>query len=113
MSGENEDEKAINFTELPEYVQRQVFDGIYGRGITWKVVKFEENPGGKIRTLREGKSWPQQELASRAGITLDRVKLAESDFRRADFETVRTICLALGITMEELLFKGKFLEEKK
>lgn len=58
--------------------------------------------GEKIQFLRMRKAWSQEELASRAGITLNTLGEAEAGKRKTSFLTINKLASALGVPVEEL-----------
>jgi transcriptional regulator with XRE-family HTH domain len=59
--------------------------------------------GDRIRELREGKHWSQEEFADRCGLHRTAIGLLERAERNPRLDTLLTLSRALGITVSELL----------
>lgn len=57
----------------------------------------------RVRALRKGKGWSQEELADRAGIHRTFVSQIERATKRSTIDTVERVAKALGVTCGELL----------
>src|SRR5438105_1895577 len=56
---------------------------------------------GRLKELREAASLTQEQLAGQAGLTKDGIAQLEQGRRKPSWETVLTICTALGVSSEE------------
>ena len=61
------------------------------------------NIGGKVKALRKGRGWTQQELANRAGVSMQTISNVEIGRHAPDFETVGKIAGALGVSLDDLI----------
>jgi transcriptional regulator with XRE-family HTH domain len=59
--------------------------------------------GNKVRDLRKGRGWSQQELADRAGISMQTVSNLETGRHLPGMATLSKIAGALGISLPDLL----------
>jgi len=59
--------------------------------------------GDKVRGLRKGRGWSQQELADRAGISMQTVSNLETGRHVPGMATLSKIAGALGVSLPDLL----------
>jgi transcriptional regulator with XRE-family HTH domain len=59
--------------------------------------------GNKVRDLRKGRGWSQQELADRAGISMQTVSNLETGRHVPGMATLSKIAGALGVSLPDLL----------
>jgi len=67
------------------------------------ITSIHRKVGSHIRTLREGKSWLQRELAKKAGLplrTIGRIERGEVDVR---LSTIAKIAHSLGVSLKDLV----------
>ena len=57
----------------------------------------------RIRELRTGRGWTQQELAARLGISASAVGMYEQGRRQPDTQTLRRMAQVFGVTVDALL----------
>lgn len=69
-----------------------------------------EKLGANIHRLREERGWSLEELADKAGATVEYIKKAEAGKRRITVYAVMTFCDAFDVVANELL-KG-IVEDK-
>jgi XRE family transcriptional regulator, regulator of sulfur utilization len=60
-------------------------------------------PGDKVRDLRKERGWSQQELADRAGISMQTVSNLETSRHVPGIVTLSKIAGALGVPLPDLL----------
>ena len=72
---------------------------------------MNETIGKRISKFRKAKGLPQEELASRLGVSSQAVSKWENDASCPDISLLPQLCQALGITSDELL-TGKSSEVK-
>ena len=63
--------------------------------------------GGKIREIRKSKEMSQSALAKKAGIAQSTLSYIENGSKHPHFNTLSSICSALGISLFELLTYGE------
>ena len=68
---------------------------------------MSKNIGDKIKYIRQQKGLSQYALAKKAGIAQSTLSYIEKDAKQPRFETLQTLCAALGVTMFELLTCGE------
>lgn len=69
--------------------------------------------GGKIRSIRKRKGMTQSNLATKAGIAQSTLSYVENGSKHPHFDTLSSICSALGVTVFELLAYGEQESVKK
>ncbi len=66
--------------------------------------------GRRVRGLREGKGFTQEEFARRCGISVSFASLLERGERSPSYETLMTVARALEVPVAELFREGSSLE---
>lgn len=69
--------------------------------------------GEKIRNIRKSRGMSQSDLAAKAGIAQSTLSYVENGSKHPHFDTLRSICRALGVTVFELLANGEKESVKK
>ncbi|HKH64239.1 MAG TPA: helix-turn-helix transcriptional regulator [Solirubrobacterales bacterium] len=59
--------------------------------------------GKRVRALRLGKEWTQEQLADKAGLNLGQISRIERGVREVRLTTVLTLIVALEVTPDDLL----------
>ncbi len=68
---------------------------------------------GRLRELREGKSWTQQQLADQAGLKIGGVRDLEQGRVKPTWETVLALCVPLEVTPDAFIQEPGTISEPK
>jgi transcriptional regulator with XRE-family HTH domain len=61
------------------------------------------NLGDRIRDLRNGNRWTQEELAEKLSLAKSTISLYEAGKREPDYETIKNIATCFNVTVDFLL----------
>jgi transcriptional regulator with XRE-family HTH domain len=81
--------------------------------------EMSKNIGDKIKYIRQQKNLSQYTLAKKAGVAQSTLSYIEKGAKQPRFETLQALCIALGVTVFELLACGedraptRFFEEQR
>ena len=68
--------------------------------------ELDETARRRLRTLRQARGWPLDDLAARAHVGASTISLIETGRRRLAVDQLVTLARALGVTVDDLLTDG-------
>ena len=71
-------------------------------GKSWDGSRWVDDFRVRLKKAREGKGLTQEQLASRAGLSLDGIRALEQGIRRPGLDTLKRVAIALQVKVEDL-----------